>query len=246
MQSWQADAILLSVARHGESGAILRLLTEDHGLFGAYVRGGGSKRQRGFLQIGNTLSCTWQARVADHLGSASVELVQERAAIIMEDGDRLAGLNAVTAITLAALPERVPYPVLYQALGAVLDLIALEAAQMHDWAAAIARYELGLLEVLGFGLDFSQCAATGGNNDLIYVSPKSGRAVSAAAGEPYKDRLLNLPKFLISGEAARLDEIDRALRLTGYFLEHHVLAAKSAPMPDARGRFIARLTRDKD
>jgi DNA repair protein RecO (recombination protein O) len=246
MQNWDADAILLSIRKHGESGAVVRVLTRDYGIFGGYVRGGGSRKQRGILQVGNSFDAHWKARVSDHLGNLVLEPLKERAALVMHDMDRLAGLTAVTALTALSMPERSAYPALYEALDGLLDVIVHEGADNLMWGAALARYELGLLEELGFGLDFSRCAATGSTEDLIYVSPKSGRAVSKAAGEGYKAKLLHLPAFLRESSTvpSQLADVVRALRLTGYFLEHHVLQAKNAEMPEARRRLIARLSKE--
>lgn len=245
MQNWDADAILLSIRKHGESGAVVRVLTKDYGIYGGYVRGGSSRRQRGVLQVGNSFAAQWKARVSDHLGNMVLEPLRERAALVMNDMDRLAGLTAAVSLTALCVPERQAYPALYEALGGVLDAVIHEEAHPVVWGMALARYELGLLEELGFGLDLSRCAATGVEEDLIYVSPRSGRAVSAAAGEAYKDKLLSLPAFLKDYDrpAQSPMEVVRALRLTGYFLDDHVLTTKNTEMPEARRRLIERFSK---
>lgn len=246
MQSWSADAIILSVRQHGESGAIIGVLTEDYGVFNGYVRGGNSRRQRGALQVGNQVAAQWRARVSGQLGALTLEPLRERAALVMNDVARLAGLTAATSITASCVPERQSCPALYQALEALLDIICMAEANKVTWGTALARYELGLLEELGFGLDLSHCAATGETGDLVYVSPKSGRAVSRSAGEPYRDRLLILPQFLRGGdgEATTEDDIIQALNLTGRFLTAHVLDPRNEAMPEARRRLIGQLARN--
>jgi len=245
MQNWDADAILLSIRKHGENGAVVRVLTKDYGIYGGYVRGGTSRRQRGVLQVGNSFAAHWKARVSDQLGYLTLEPIRERAALVMNDMDRLAGLTAAMSLTALCVPERLAYPALFEALEGVLDAMVHEDAHPIVWGMALARYELGLLEELGFGLDLSRCAATGAEEDLIYVSPKSGRAVSAAAGETYKDKLLSLPRFLKDNGRPAQSPMDvvRALRLTGYFLDHHVLQAKNADPPEARRRLIERFSK---
>ena len=246
MQSWSADAIILSVKQHGESGAVIGVLTQDHGVFNGYVRGGNSRRQRGALQVGNQVAAQWRARVSGQLGTLTLEPIRERAALVMHEVARLAGLTAATSITALCVPERQSCPALYQALEALLDIICMSEADEMTWGVALARYELGLLEELGFGLDFSRCAATGETEDLLYVSPKSGRAVSRLAGEPYKDRLFTLPQFLKEGGrgSSTMGDIIQALNLTGSFLMTHVLEPKNEELPEARRRLVAQFTRN--
>src|SRR5580704_5696215 len=189
---WSDAGLILSARRHGESGSILEVLTRDHGRHLGLVRG---SRNRALLQAGNGISLQWRARLADHLGSITMELTSARAGVLMENGDALTGLNAFTAIAGVALPERMAYPTLFEA--AEIFLAGMTEADFSHWGPLYVRWEAGLLEALGFGLDLSQCAATGGTSDLIYVSPRSGRAVSRGPGAEYAERLLALPAFLL-------------------------------------------------
>jgi len=233
------DAIVLSARRHGEANLVLSALTREHGRHLGLVKGGASRRQRPLLEIGNLLKVTWRARLEEQLGNFTVEPVGAVAAILLDDPLRLAALSAACAVADIVLPEREPHEDVYRATAALID--AISAAT--DWPAAYVRWELALLASLGFGLDLSRCAATGATADLVYVSPKTGRAVSRAAGQGYHDRLLPLPLFLIDA-AATPDTADllAGLRLTGYFLDRHVL---HGPVTDrrleARGRFLERL-----
>jgi len=233
------DAIVLSARRHGEANLVLSALTREHGRHLGLVKGGASRRQRPLLEIGNLLKVTWRARLEEQLGNFTVEPVGAVAAILLDDPLRLAALSAACAVADVVLPEREPHEDVYRATAALID--AISAAT--DWPAAYVRWELALLAALGFGLDLSRCAATGETADLAYVSPKTGRAVSRAAGQGYHDRLLPLPLFLIDA-AATPDAADllAGLRLTGYFLDRHVL---HGPVTDrrleARGRFLERL-----
>lgn len=244
---WSDDGIVLSARPHGESGVILALLTPGHGRHLGLVRGGTSRRLRGVLQPGNGVRASWRARLADHLGSYTVELQCGRAGSAMEDPFALAGLAAACAVA-SIVPEREAHPALYEGFELVLD--ALEEPDI--WPALLVRWELGLLQELGFGLDLSACAATGARGDLIYVSPKSGRAVSRIGGEPYKDRLLALPGFLAGAQAgaagapaagimATAGDINDGLRLTGIFLERHLFGPAMGHLPDARIRLAAHL-----
>jgi DNA repair protein RecO (recombination protein O) len=237
---WSDDAIVLSVRRHGESGTILEALTRTYGRHAGLVRGGASRRLNSVLQPGNGVRLHWRARLQEHLGNFTVELDRARAGALMENREALAGLNAFTAIAGATLPERSPHhgPI-FMASDILLDGM-MEDGLAH-WGALYVRWEVGLLESLGFGLDLSQCAATGTTGDLSYVSPKSGRAVSAEAGAPYAARLFALPKFLLSSQNADVSAADIAagLALTGHFLFERVLAPSGKPMPSARLRLDA-------
>ncbi|UCH73134.1 MAG: DNA repair protein RecO [Rhodospirillales bacterium] len=233
---WRDEGIVLAVRRHGEAAAIVSLLTAEHGRHAGLVRGGASRRLRGVLQPGNTLAATWRARLEEHLGAYTVEPLASGAALYDRPGP-LATLTSATALLESALPERAPHPELYFALADLL--VALEAP---DWAESYVRWELFLLADLGFGLDLSSCAATGTNDGLAYVSPKSGRAVSLSAGEPWRDRLLPLPRFLSPDSgAADVQQVLDGLRLTGWFLERHVFAPQDRHTPDARERLITHL-----
>jgi len=242
---WRDEGILLSVRRHGESAAIISLLTRDHGRHAGLVRGGAGKRLRGVLQPGNQLSATWRARLSEHLGSFTVELVRAHGAVLLDAPDRLAALTAAMAVLDAALPEREPHDGIYDALLALLGL--LQAADTPDpvWAAVYVRLELGLLAELGFGLDLSHCAVTGDTADLRYVSPNSGRAVGAAAAVPYADRLLPLPAFLLGqgGAVLAADDLRHGLDLTGFFLERQVFRPHGQQVPAARTRLVERISR---
>ena len=228
---WRDEGIVLSLRKHGESAVIAYLLTQYHGRHAGLVRGGNSTKMRGVLQQGNELSVQWRARLEDHLGSFAIELQEGHAARVLSDPGRLSAMLSACALVDLCLPEREPHPDIFATLRALL--LALPDAA---WAAEYVAWELSLLAELGFGLDLSMCAASGATTDLIYVSPKSGRAVSAAAGENYKDKLLPLPQFLVGKEVVEPRDIADGLRLTGYFLDRHVLAPHAKLLPDARVR----------
>lgn len=235
---WTDDGIVLGARRHGESSLVVSVLTHGHGRHAGLVRGGAGKRGRALYEPGNRLRVTWKARLTEHLGNFACELVAAESARVLDDAGRLAALTAACAVIEAALPEREPHPGAYDGLVALID-----ALRGEGYEAAYARWELALLTELGFGLDLARCAATGRSERLTYVSPKSGRAVSAEAAEPYRDRLLRLPRFLIEdGPAAGADLLD-GLRLTGHFLAAHVFAVRPGGVPAARGRLVDRLTR---
>lgn len=239
---WRDDGIVLGARRHGESSLVVSLLTAGHGRHAGLVKGGGGKAGRAVYQPGNLVSCTWKARLEDHLGLYACELLDANAATLLHDAGRLAALTAACAVIDAALAEREPHPALYDATLALLAALGTEGAP--PWAETYVRWELVLLAEMGFGLDLTACAATGTSENLCWVSPRSGRAVSGEAGAPYAAKLLPLPAFL--GGAEDLPPADRAalrdgLRLTGYFLEHHVFAPQQRPVPAARGRLVERL-----
>lgn len=234
---WTDDGIVLSARKHGETSVIACLITRRHGVHSGLVRGGAGKRARGIFQPGNLVAARWRGRLSEHLGSYTCELTEAVAAPLLKDPLRLAGLSAACALTQAAMAERDPHEDVFDGLMAVLD--ALEG---EFWPAIYARWEVGLLGALGFGLDLSQCAATGSTDELVYVSPKTGRAVSMSAGEPYKDILLPLPPFLLNGGAGEdKAAVADSLKLTGYFLERHVFAPHHRPLPAARQRLLERL-----
>lgn len=238
--NWSDEGVIISVRPHGETAAIVEVLTREHGRHAGLVHGGRSRRTRPVLQVGNHVAVTWKARVADHLGHMSVELIRSYAAVAMDDAATLAGLTSLCALA-RLMPERDPHPNLYEVTLFVLAY--LDDASV--WPALLARWEIALLDELGFGLDLARCAATGGNDDLIYVSPKTGRAVSASAGEPYRDRLLSLPAFLLPGRKASVapGDVERAFALTAYFLEQRVLSPRGEELPEARTRLVATLSR---
>jgi len=236
-----ADAIVCSVLPHGEHGAVARVMTPDHGLRAGYVPGGRSRRMRPVLQQGNLVHAEIRARTEDQLARLAVELIHSRAPLL---GEPLAaaGIDWVTALTASALPEGLPFPALHGALDGILA--AIEAApSARGWAAALVRYELLLLAELGFGLDLTACAAGGAPDDLAFVSPRSAAAVSRAAGAPYADRLLPLPRFLLDGTPQGPGEIGQGLRLTGHFLARDVLTDRRAAVLAARERLVDRLAR---
>lgn len=243
---WSDDAIVLSVRPHGETSAIVEALTREHGRHSGLVRGGSSRRARPTLQPGNTLHAQWRARLSDHLGNFSLELALGRAGTMLESRHALLGLNAFTSIASAALPEREPHAPVYAAAEILLD--AMAAYDFAHWAPLYVRWEAGLLNELGFGLDLSQCAATGDVDDLIYVSPKSGRAVSRAAGEAYRERLFPLPPFLLGSQNASptMEDIEAGLRLTEHFLAERVLKPHGRTMPAARHRLGALAARESE
>lgn len=232
---WSDQAIVLSSRRHGESGAILSVLSAMHGRHAGLVRGGGGRRGNSALQPGNLLNVTWKARLAEQLGVFSWEPMQSYSALWLDDSKRLAAIASMASLADAVLLEREPCTLSYRALMAFLS-----GLDRDDWLVRYVVWELILLDDLGFGLDLTRCAASGTTEDLIYVSPKSGCAVSREAGSPYHDRLLPLPAFLLHNGAASVGEILAGLRLTSYFLERHVLDGGKTT-PPARQRFIARL-----
>jgi DNA repair protein RecO (recombination protein O) len=231
---WSDDAIVLSVRPHGETSAILEVLTHGHGRHLGLVRGGASRRSRSSLLPGNTLHANWRARLNEHLGNFTAELVKARAGEMLESRESLAGLNAFCAVVSAAMPEREAHPEVFEAGTILLD--AMQDDGFTQWGALYVRFEAGLLEALGFGLDLSRCASTGATDNLVYVSPRTGRAVSLAAGDPYKDRLFVLPSFLLATQNVTPGhaEVSAGLRLTGHFLLERVLRPHSREMPSAR------------
>lgn len=230
---WTDEGIILSVRPHGETAAVVELLTREHGRHSSLVHGGRARRLRPTLQIGNHVDATWKARLADQLGHATIELRRGYASAAMQEPLALAGLSSVAALS-RMLPERDPHPNLYEITLFVLGF--LDDATV--WPALYVRWELALLTELGFGLDLATCAATGAKFDLSYVSPKSGRAVSRSAGEPYKDKLLALPSFLTAERPSEVstDAVLTGLELTGYFIERRVLHPRELPLPDVRLR----------
>lgn len=242
---WRDSGIILGLHKLGEHDARLELFTPGHGRAFGVVKGALSRKRRGGLQPGTTIDAVWRARLESHLGVFTVEPMRVRTVAFSGGPVRLAAMTSCCALTSALLAERDPHPAIYEGLEAVFDL--LETGGEGDgpirWAPAVVRWELGLLAEVGSGLDLSSCAATGAVGDLIYVSPKSGRAVSREAGAPYDGRLLALPPFLTEGGGAAdtLNDISAGLRLTGYFLERHLLAHDRRGLPDARRRLAERI-----
>jgi DNA repair protein RecO (recombination protein O) len=230
---------VLGVKRHGESSVILELMTAERGRHLGLVRGGAATRLAGVLQPGNSLRATWRARLDEHLGYYAVEGMTLRAAGFLGAAHAVFGVTHLAALC-RLLAEREPHARLYSALEAILDRIDDPFAA----ATVIARFELAFLAELGFGLDLGSCAATGATADLIYVSPRSGRAVSRAAGEEYRDKLLRLPAFLRSGDdPPGTPDLADAFALTGFFLDRHAFAPRGLALPGARARFVAAISR---
>lgn len=238
---WRDEAILLSSRRHGESAAIIDVLSPHHGRCSGVVRGGASRKMAPFLQAGAQLDVTWKARLEDHLGTFTVEPVRSRAAASLGDRLSLSGLNAVVSLLLFCLPEREVHAPLYQKTRMLLDLLG----QPEIWPLAYVRWEVALLEDLGFGLDLTKCAVLGSDGDeLIYISPKTGRAVSRAGAGDWADRLLPLPGSLLGQGQGQDTDVLEALSVTGYFLAHRVAPELGhKPLPDARARFVERMER---
>ena len=234
-------AIVCALRNHGEHGAIVRLMTPERGLEAAYVRGARGRRMRPVLIAGNVVQAQLSARTETQLAQATLELIHSRGPLLSEPLPA-AAIEWATVLTATVLPEGQPYPRLDPALEALLD--AIEAApSANGWGTALVRYELLLLAELGFGLDLDRCAVTGANDGLVAVSPKSGRAVSAAEAEPYAGKLLPLPSFVREGGPASWREIDEGLALTGHFLGRDLITERSRPIIEARARLVERLRR---
>jgi DNA repair protein RecO (recombination protein O) len=234
-------AIVVALRNRGEHGAVVRLMTPDHGLQAAYVRGARGRRMRPVLIPGNGVDAHLAARTETQLPHATLELTHSRAPLLSEPLPA-AAIEWSAVLTATALPEAQPYPRLYSALEGLLN--AIEAApSATDWGAALVRYELLLLAELGFGLDLDSCAVSGSNDDLVAVSPRSGRAVSAAEAEPYAGKLLPLPSFVRQGGRASWQEIGEGLDLTGHFLLRDLLTDRAQPVAEARARLVDRLRR---
>ena len=237
---WRDEGIILGLRRHGETSAIAEVMTRAHGRHMGIVRGGRSRWMQPILQPGNSVALVWRARLDEHLGQYQIEALDQRAGRLMESAAGVQGVQAMAAL-LRLLPERDPHPRLHDAFAIILDSLGEPALA----GAMYVRLELAVLEDLGFGLDLSQCAATGARTDLVYVSPKSGRAVSAGAGLAWADRLMGLPPFLLS-RTEGCDDPDMlvdAFRLTGHFLHRHVFDPRAIAEPAARASFLSSLVR---
>lgn len=238
MIEWEGEGALLAVRRQGEAHAVIEAFTEAHGLHAGLVRGGASRRTAPLLQPGAQLALTWRARLEEHLGTFVVEPVRSRTARVMGDRAALAGLNAICALLVFALPERAPHPRLYRATVELLDALG-----EPGWPAAHLAWERLLLEETGFGLDLSACAVTGATEGLAYVSPRTGRAVSEAGAGGYAERLLPLPDVLRGGKGG-LPDVLAGLRVTGHFLATRLAPALGErPLPEARARLLDALGR---
>lgn len=244
MEQWQDQGIVLAVRPHGESGAIVSLLTEQNGRHAGYVRGAHSSKNRGSLEVGSLVDARWSSRVSEGLGSLTIELSQSYAPRIMQDATRLAALQSACALCDASLPEREGHPGLFHGFIALLETLEGE-----HWAAAYVMWEISLLREMGFSLDLTKCAGGGDSGSLCYVSPKTGRAVSREHGALYKDRLLKLPAFLRPLTArpeeklSYEEDILSGLNLTGHFLEHWAFTHHAQGIPEARLRFYARFAK---
>lgn len=240
LMQWRDHGILINMRRHGESSAIIDVFTEGHGRHAGVVRGGASRKVAPILQPGAQLDVLWSARLEDHIGTYQVEPIRSRAAAALSGRLALAGLNAVTALLAFCLPEREVHGALYTRTEQLLDLLG----QDDVWPLAYLQWELAVLDEMGFGLDLDACAVTGQTDGLIYVSPKSGRAVSKQGAGDWADRLLPLPPCLRGEGAAPDEEVAQAFRTTGYFLELRLAPELgNKPLPDARARFVDAFTR---
>lgn len=238
---WRDEGIIIGSRRHGESSVILEVMTRGHGRHMGIVRGGRSRRMQPVLQAGNRVELVWRARLDEHLGMFQVEPLELNAARLLSSACAVYALQTLAA-HLRLLPERDPHAGLFETLAIVLEHLEDPATA----AELLVRFELMVLEELGFGLDLGSCAATGVTRDLVYVSPKSGRAVSRLAGDPYRDRMLPLPAFLNAGAGQRggSDAIQDAFRLTGFFFNRHVYEPRGIEPPETRAGFLAALRRD--
>ena len=241
---WTDAAIVLGVRKHGETSVIAELMTKQRGRFLGLVQGGRSRKMRPVLQPGNTVRATWRARLDEHLGQFKIEGEALRAAQLMENAHAIFALQTL-ASHLRLLPERDAHQGLYDVFEIVLD--NLSAAEIA--AEMVVRFELALLEELGFGLDLSACAASGTRNNLLYVSPKSGRAVSAEAGQPWADKLLELPSFLLERDIARvesasLEDISSGFKLTGFFFDRHIHGPRGILLPSERESLLRAVERE--
>lgn len=239
MIGWREEGVLLAARRHGETAVIVEAFTREHGLHAGVVPGGASRKLAPVLQPGAGVDLAWSARLSDHIGTFRVEPVKSRAHL-MEDRLALAALGAVTSLLVFALPERAPHPGLYDDSVALLDMIGAGPV----WPLAYLRWEMALLEDLGFGLDLTTCTVTGARTGLAWVSPKTGRAVSEAGAGAWKDKLLPLAPDLVGRGRGEPEGVLAGLRVTGHFLAHHLAPALGdKPLPPARQRFIDRLAR---
>ncbi len=236
---WEDEALLLSARRHGEGALVLQVFTPYHGRHGGLVRGGASRKHRPTFQPGNRLAVIWRARLQDQLGSFTAELIDANAALVLDQPLRLSAMMSACALVEKALPDRDPHPDLYNLLRQLIDTLTTSGV----WAPDYVHFELALLADLGFGLDLSSDADSGSCADLVYVSPRTGRAVTRETAKGYEDRLLPLPGFLLGKGEADAAGIRDGLRLAGYFLERHLFAALDRPVPEARQALVDRFSR---
>jgi len=247
MMQWIDDGLVLSAQKYGENSVILHSFSREHGRYAGMVRGGTSKRLRGLLQPGNEVGLNWRGRLSEHLGSFTVEAKSAIGASLFADPLSLSASSAALALLTKILPEREPHPALFEATVLLIKSLSNDIA---IWGPLYVRWELGLLTEMGYGLDLGECAATGSKTDLIYVSPKSGRAVSEGAGHPYRDKLLKLPSFLLTNrlepvtELSLKDQVLNGMQLSGYFIHKFLLAHYSEETLPARERLITSLKKD--
>ncbi|MEM8979871.1 MAG: DNA repair protein RecO [Pseudomonadota bacterium] len=240
--TWRDEGALLALRRHGENAAIIEVFTAEHGKTAGVVRGATSRKMAPILQVGAQLDVTWKARLSEHLGSYTVEPLRSRAAQAMGDRLSLAGLNAVTALLSFCLPDAEANPGLYARSIALLDLLG----ETDVWPLAYLQWEVALLEDLGFGLDLSACAVTGAREGLCYVSPRTGRAVTAEGAGEHAPKLLHLPPVLLGEGDASDTDILAGLTVTGHFLTHHLVPQRGTrPLPEARARLLEQLARNR-
>ena len=241
MPEWTDSALIIGIKKFAEQDGVFSFFTQNHGKYSGLIKNAFSKRQAGNLQIGNLVQISWKARLEEHLGTVKAELLTSYSASLLDNPPRLTALSCISAMC-SLLPERENVSDFFQM---TLEQIAL--LQFDGWAARYALWEADLLKALGFGLDLSACAVSGTTDDLIYVSPKSGRAVCRSAGEPWRDKLLMLPSFLREKNISPDNkEIKKALKLTGFFLENYVLKTLDCTIPAVRERLIATLTKDEN
>lgn len=241
---WRDEGYVLSARRFSENAAIVNILTREHGRHAGLVHGGGGRKGRAVLQPGNTVDAEWRARLSEQLGHFRLEMSSSLMALLFDDALRLGALESACAVADAALPEREPHPGAYAGFANLREILASGA---DDWPVHFVRWELDLLAELGFGLDLGACAATGVTTNLCFVSPNTGRAVSAEPGEPYRAKLLVLPGFLLKspeGAPVSTQDLQDGLKLTGWFLETRVFQPHGAASPPARLRLVERFARD--
>ncbi len=232
---WRDQGVILSSRKYGEYDVILEVLTREHGRHAGIVKGGIGRRHRGNVQPGNEVTVTWRGRLETHLGTYSVELLRARSVAFLYNPAKLAALNSCCSLLCSAMAENEAHEILLDGLLAFLTELEAAKDQIDYWGPLLIRWELGLLTELGFGLNLDDCAATGSTENLIYVSPKSGHAVSCDAGEPYKDKMLKLPRFLTeNGVEANIADIKEGLELMNFFIERHMLAPFNKKTPQAR------------
>lgn len=232
---WRDEGIILSLRKYGEFDAILDVLTRDHGRHAGIVKGGLGRRHRGNIQPGNEVNVTWRGRLESHLGTYSIELKRSRSVAFIYDAPKLAALNSCCSLLCIGVAENEPHEYLLDGLNAFFDALELSENNIVDWGPLLVKWELGLLSELGFGLNLDKCAATGGVENLIYVSPKSGRAVSKDAGEPYHDKMLLLPLFLTANNnPVTINDVKDGLLLTEYFINRYMLSPYNKKIPQAR------------